>query len=156
MSRKKRGFSKIWIMIGVVLFVIMCVCLLGIVMVEIMGRQASKSQVDNRLIPTLAPTATDSPTATSIYHKDVRVVLNDPNSLNDEVGLWLVLDDCDIDVVYNYVPNGTIATLTGKMCHGYAIPRGEGDFYEVRFSSDIEGLQGDNFWVDEEDMSIRK
>jgi len=86
----------------------------------------------------------------------LRVTLNNPDSLNDKVELWLVLDDCDIDVVYNYVPNGTTATLTGKMCNGFAVSYGRANFYEVRFSSDIEGLQGDNFWVDEKYMSIQK
>lgn len=150
MSRKKRRLPKIWIMIGVVLFVITCVCLLGIVAAERISHQTGNSQVHSRLTPPPAPTAT------SIYHKNVRVILNNPNGLNNEVELWLALDDCDIDIVYNYVPNGTTATLTGKMCYGYAVSYGKANFYEVRFLSDIEGLQGDNFWVDEKYMSIRK
>lgn len=150
MPRKKRGLPKVWIITGVLFFVITCVCLLGIVTAERISR-TGKMQVDNRLIPSPVPAAT------SVYHKDVRVILNNPDSLNDKVELWLIFDDCNIDVVYNYVPNGTIATLTGKMCYGYAIPIGEANFYEVRFSSDIEkGLQrGDNFWVEEKYISIQ-
>ena len=150
MSRKKHGLPKIWITIGIVLFGIISICLLGIVAAERISHQTGRPQVDNLLTPTQAPTTT------SIYHKNAEVILSNQNGLNDKVELWLILDDCDIDVVYNYVPNGTIATLTGKMCYGYAVSYGEANFYEVHFSSDIEGLQGDNFWVDEKHMSIRK
>ena len=150
MSSKKRGPSSVWILIGLVLFVISCICLIGLVASLGILSGTSKSESD------YPPTPTPLPTPTSVYHEGVSVILNNLESLNDRVELWLVYDDCDIDVVYNYVPNGTTATLTGKMCYGSAISYGKANFYEVHFSSDVEGLQGDNFWVDEKYMSIRK
>ena len=106
-----------------------------------------------------APPRTPTPSPTpNPYHKGVSVTLDDPDSPIGKVDLWLVFGDCDVDVVYNYVPNGTRAILTGEICRGNPMGlTGETNFYRVRFVPSImEDLQSDNLWVEEEYMSLAK
>ena len=92
-------------------------------------------------------TSTPEPTASlSPYREGVNVILSTSVD-NADVHLWLFYEDsCEADVVYNWVPNGTMAVLTGDMCHDQNT-----NFYKVRFSPEVtKGLVGkDNFWVEE-------
>ena len=62
------------------------------------------------------------------------------------VGIWLVYPDrCETDITYNFVPKGTVATLTGQWCHignvWYVHIEVDG---AVRRANDV---VGDNLWI---------
>lgn len=72
------------------------------------------------------------------------------SSSSIHVGLWLFYEDCLRDVVYNDVPNGTVATLTGDVCNYY----GERYFkiYLTPAQKKKFEIRSENLWVPEKEI----
>jgi hypothetical protein len=132
---------------AILIVLILAVCTVGAVFVNLLGRTVNPTYFESKPMP--KPTTSLSP-----YREGVYVILSTSVD-NVDVVLWLFYEDrCEADVVYNWVPNGTVAVLTGDVCRN----QNAANFYKVRFSPEVmKGLQGkDNFWVEERYISPSK